>query len=51
MTYWFVKTLVAQVMEKAKEDQQEILHTLRILKVNLNLSATRCLESGSLSIR
>jgi hypothetical protein len=31
-TNWLVKTLVAQELEKAKEDQQEILHTLKIFE-------------------
>jgi N-glycosylase/DNA lyase len=28
-TYWLVKMLVAQDLEKAKEDQQELLHSIK----------------------
>jgi hypothetical protein len=31
-TYQLVKTLVAQALEKDKEDQQEIVHSLRIFE-------------------
>jgi hypothetical protein len=31
-TYSLVKTLVSQALEKNKEEQQEILHTIRIFE-------------------